>query len=243
MGTQAPISEVIICNQSLARIGSTQTITSFLDGSNEANQCAIFYPADRDALLSDFPWPWAEAYAPLVQVAGPETTGQRANAQWIRSYRYPSDCLKMRQILMTPPPLLGVSLPQTTGTFTSGYATNEPWRRPVGNAYPVSYGLSNDSTGVLIVSDFYGQYGLTAIYTQAVSDPTQFANDFADTLSWRVAADLAMALGFSEAKRKWAEEKYNETINKTRSTHFNEMNSDIPYLRRQSGVIRARWGG
>lgn len=243
MGTQSAISEVGICNQALARIGSTQTITSFADGSNEANQCLIFYPADRDALLSDFPWPWAEGYANLVQIAGPETTQKRANSQWIRSYRYPSDCLKMRRIVMTPPPLLGAALPQTTGLFTSTYGNNEPWNRAVGDTRPVSYGLGNDANGVLIMSDFYGQYGLTAIYTQSVNDPTQFANDFADTLSWRIAADLSMSLGYSNEKRKYAEEKYNETINKTRSTHFNEMSSDIPWLRRQSEVIRARWGG
>lgn len=243
MGTPNSISEVSISNVALARMGSTQTITSFADGSNEAAQCSIFYPFDRDAMLSDFPYPWAEAYFNLAEVVGPETTQSRANAQWIRSYRYPSDCLKLRQVIVTPAPLLASSLPQTTGNNGINYWYNEPWRRLVGNAYPISYGLSNDSIGRLITSDFLTPYGLTAVYTQRVSDPSQFATDFADALAWRLAADLAMGLGFSDAKRKYAEEKYDSVMHKCRATAMNEQQSDVPYLRRQSEVIRARWGG
>jgi hypothetical protein len=193
-------------------------------------------------MLSDFPWPWTETYFLLAQVAGPETTKARANAQWLRSYRYPPDCLKMRRIVLTPPPI-NATIPQTTGTLGISYADNEPWRRAAGDAYPVSYGLGNDANGVLIMSDFYGTYGLTAIYTSAVTDPTQFASDFTDCLSWRLAADLAMGLGFDSNKREYAEKMYNETIRKIRATHYNEMSSDIPWLRRQSEVVRARWGG
>ncbi len=243
MGTVTLISEVNICNTALARIGSTQSITSFDDGSNEAAQCAIFYPGNRDAMLSDFPWPWAEAYDNLAQVAGPETTQSRANSQWLRSYRYPSNCLKMRRIVCTPFPIEPTTPPQTTGTFTYSYYWNEPWRRAVGDAYPVSYGLGNDDDGRLIMSDFFGPYGLTAIFTQNVTDPSQFTPDFADCLAWRLASDLALALAFDPKKRDYAEKKYDETSRRSRSTAMNELQSDVPFLRRQSEVIRARWGG
>lgn len=243
MGTPAQNSEIAICNLALARMGSTQKITSFQDGSDAAAQCAQFYPFDRDAMLADFPYPWAEAYNNLVEVAGPETTQTRANAQWIRSYRYPTDCAKMRRIIQTPPPIAGTSPPQTTGTTGINYWCNEPWRRAVGDAYPVSYGLGNDDIGRLIMSDFYGPIGLTAIYTQSVSDPSQFSTDFAEALAWRLASDLAMSFAYDDKKRQYCDGEYLKKVACARATAMNEIQSDVPFLRRQSEVIRARWGG
>lgn len=239
--TTNQLSEVGCCNLALSRIGSTQQITSFNDGSNEAAQASLWYPQVRDSLLNDFPWPWTEAYVPLVEVAGPETTEQRANAVWYRSYRYPSDCLKMRRIVRTPYPIT-TSPPQTTGTVAINYACNQAWRRAVGDAYPVSYALSNDATGRLIVSDQYGPNGLTAVYTQGVTDPTQFSADFVDLLVWRLAVEFAMGLAFSDAKRQWAEKMYLSVKNAARAATMNETQSDIPFVTWQSQMVRARWG-
>lgn len=236
-------SEVGIVNLALSRMGSTQVISAFDGLSNEAIQGALWYPQTRDAILADFPYPWAEAYFVLPEVAGPETTQTRANAQWLRSYRYPSDCLKLRRIVRTPYALLAGGIPQTTGGNGINYWYNEPWRRAVGDAYPVSYGLGNDSIGRLIMSDWYGCNGLTAIYTQAVTDPTQFDADFTDTLVWRLAVELSMSLGFSATIRQQCEKMYEGTIRKARATAYNAIASDIPYIRTQAETIRARWGG
>lgn len=244
MTTINAISEASICNMALARMGSTQTITTLAstDRSNEAAQCRIWYPQDRDAILCDFPWPWAEAYAELDQVAGPEINGLVANAQWARSYRNPPDCLKIRRVVSTPAPV-ATSPPQTTGNFTLYPYQNQPWKRAVGNPYPISYGIGSDTTGRLIFSDSFGEFGagLTCVYTAAVADPSQFAADFADTLAWRLAADLAMGLGFSDAKRQFAETMYERTIRKSRSAQENEQQSDIPLVRTQSEMINRRW--
>lgn len=242
MGTPDYISEVSIVNNALNRIGSTQQITSFSDGSIEAAQAAMIYPSERNRLLNTFPWPFAEAYFDLVQVEGPETSGDRANAQWLRSYRYPTDCLKLRRVVIKPQPA-GSSLPQTTGTTGINYWCNEPWRRAVGDAYPVSYGMGSDTAGKLIMSDFYDTYGLTAIYTQAVSDPSQFETDFADALTWEVASEMAMGLAYSDSKRDHADKMAEKSTRMAIVTAMNSLASDIPHLRRQSEVIRARWGG
>jgi hypothetical protein len=231
MTTPYAISEVSIANQALSRVGSTQSISSFADGSNEAAQCAIWYPAARDALLADFPWPWAKAEAQLAQVAGPETTGTRARVEWSRSYRYPSDCLKVR------------ALYPTSATGSVSYR-DEPWRRQATNPSPVSFDIGADAFGRLILTDAYGcGYGLTAIYTQAVADPTQFSPDFADALAWRMAIDLGQALAFSNEKRAAAEQGYERTIRKARATAMNETQSDIPNIAYRSRTVRARWGG
>ncbi len=239
------IQEAGICNQALSRAGSTQSITSLnpSDTSVEADQCRIWYPALRDASLADFPYPWAESYLNLAQVAGPEIDGNVANAQWARTYRYPPDCLKIRRLV--PTPVSGSdTIPQTTGP-AGGYGYgNEPWKRPEGQPYPISYSIGHDATGRLLETDFWGNgYGLTAVYTAKVEDPTQFSADFADMLAWRLAIDLAFALGFSDQRRSNAQRMYEEVVRKQRATQFNESQGDIPWLRRQSEVIRARWGG
>ncbi len=226
----------------LARMGSTQAISSLGvdDTSNEANQARIWYPSDRDALLCDFPYPWAESYFDLDQVAGPEIDGQVANAQWSRSYRWPSDALKLRRMVATPVPVSGTP---PTGATVNFYG-NGPWKRPEGQPYPISYGVGHDATGRLVMTDSNGLgAGVTMVYTAAVQDPTQFSADFADLLAWRLAADFAMGLGFSDGKRQYAETMYRNLVRKTRATHFNEMQSDVPLVRYQSETIRSRWGG
>jgi hypothetical protein len=235
------VSETSICNMALARIGSTQSITSLADRSNEARQCAIWYPQDRDVLLCDFPFPWSESYFNLDQVAGPEINGQVANAQWSRTYRYPSDCLKVRRLVATPQPLTA-TIPQTTAPTSNAAWGNQPWKRAVGNPYPISYAVGHDATGRLIMTDSVGTgFGVTCVYTAAVEDPTQFSADFVDALAWRLAADLAMGLAFSDAKRNWAHQEYEKHARTVRATTMNEQQSDIPLIRTQSEMINARW--
>lgn len=243
--TPYEIAEAGVCNQALSRAGSTQSITSLnpSDTSVEADQCRIWYPATRDSMLADYPYPWAEAYLNLAQVAGPEIDGNVADAQWARSYRYPPDCLKIRRLVATQTSVTA-AVPQTTGLSSAYTLANEPWKRPEGQPYPISYGIGHDVTGRLILTDFWGNgYGLTAVYTAKVEDPTQFSPDFADALAWRLAADLAMSLGYSDSRRQYAERMYRDVVYRQRATQFNEMQGDIPWLRRQSEVIRARWGG
>ncbi len=243
--TQNAINETQICCMALARMGSTIQITSLgQPNSNEAQQCSLFYPQDRDAMLADFPWPWAEGFAQLVQVAGPEIDGNPASAMWLRSYRYPSDCLVMRSILETPPSVSADAIPQTTGQTAVYTNTNQAWLRPVGNALPISYGESSDSVGRLVMSDFVGcGSGLTAVYTRAVNDPTQMTPDFTDALAWRLAADLAMGLGFDDKRRQYAEQKYEQVYKKARAAAMNAgTQSDSQFVTWNSAVIRARWG-
>lgn len=236
------ISEISVSNLALNRIGSTQTIASFADGSNEANQCARLYPQSRDVMLCDFPLPWAEAYAVLDQVAGPEIDGQVANSQWMRTYRWPPDALKIRRLTIAPIPNTNAT-PQTTGQFLPP-TYGAPWKRAEGQPYPLMYGIGHDATGRLIMTDSVGNgAGVMAVYTAAVEDPTQFSADFADALAWRLAADLAMALAFDNTKRQFAHQEYEKHARTMRATMLNEEQSSIPFVRYQSETIRSRWGG
>ncbi len=230
MTTPNTISEVSIANLALLRIGSTQFISTFADGSNEAAVAVVAYPQCRDALLADFPWPWAKDEQPLAQVAGPEINGLRARSEWSRSYRYPPACLKMLALLPTP----------AAGDLPYGYS--QTWKRDPTNPVPIDFDVGSDDTGRLILTDYNGiGYGVTAVFTSKVSDPNQFSPDFADALAWRVAIDLAMGLAFSDAKRQAAHQGYESVIRKSRATAMNETRSAVSQIGYRSRTIRDRW--
>ncbi len=229
-----PISVVRICNQALSRIGSSQIITSLSDDTDAAVQCNVWYEQTRDALLRDFPWPWAQAFSVLNQVS---VTGQRANGQWLISYRYPTDALTIRKIATTIPAV--ISTPPPT-PVTSLVTAPDYWLREDGDPLPVPYSIGHDVDGRLIFADYPN---LTAWFTQAVTDPVQFSPDFASLLSWRLATEISYSLAVSDKRREYAQKMYESELAKTRAMALNEMQSDIPRIIMQSEVARARFGG
>lgn len=85
-------SEAGICNMALAHLGQSASITSLDDATPDAQACARFYALCRDAVLRDFPWPFATTTALLGLVA------VQPSPVWLYSYRYPADCLRALQI-------------------------------------------------------------------------------------------------------------------------------------------------
>ena len=57
-------TDVSICSKALLKIGA-QTITSFEDGTAEAEVAANLYPLVRDSLLSAYPWSFAIMQPPI----------------------------------------------------------------------------------------------------------------------------------------------------------------------------------
>ncbi len=230
----SPVSVIRICNMALSRIGSSQIITSLSDDTDAAIQCNVWYEQTRDALLRDFPWPWAQAFAVLNQVS---TTGQRANAQWLYSHRYPTDALTIRKISITIPPI--TTLPPPTPVTTYSAYPNYNLRED-GDPLPIPYTIGHDVDGRLIYSDYTN---LTAWYTQAVTDPVQFSPDFASLLSWRLATEISYSIAVSDKRREWAQKLYESELAKTRATALNEWQSSQPREIMQSETARARFGG
>lgn len=88
-------SDVQICNMALADIGSSRTIANLeTEKTQEANVCNLFFEPMRDAVLRDFPWPFAQRYIELAEV---ETD---PNTDWGFSYRYPSDAIRIIRIVL-----------------------------------------------------------------------------------------------------------------------------------------------
>ncbi len=75
-----------ICNMALANIGSTNTIASIDDGSNEANVLKGQWDAAVDHLLEAHEWTFATVRRAL-------SLSGIAPDEWAYSYALPSDCL------------------------------------------------------------------------------------------------------------------------------------------------------
>lgn len=86
-------SKVEICNVGLSAVGVTVGIASMDEASTEAQECSKIFDLCRDQVLRDFNWDFARRFVTLNLVA------ESPNSEWTYSYRYPSDCLKVRRIV------------------------------------------------------------------------------------------------------------------------------------------------
>lgn len=83
--------QVNIANQAIF-LCSGKRITSFDDGTTEANAVTEFYNSAKEATLQDYPWPFAQARAELAEDATPPAFG------FNYSYTLPSDFLSVVEL-------------------------------------------------------------------------------------------------------------------------------------------------
>lgn len=85
---------VTISNLALSNLGISSLISAMNEASNEARICNLWYEQTRDAVLQDFPWPFATRRVTLAEVTGDPAS------DWDYVYAYPSDCLQARAITL-----------------------------------------------------------------------------------------------------------------------------------------------
>lgn len=232
--TAVNLSDTFIANMALMRIGSGQIIQSFTDGSAEAQQLSVWYFANRDAVLTDWPWPFASKYTALTQVS---TTGIPPNPEWLYSYRYPADCLSVRRIvngaIVTNS---ATTVPATTVPNTTAYSSLA-FTRADGNPLPYPFEIGSDTIGRLVYTDAPTAW---IKYTYDVQDATLYSPDFADLLAWRVALDL-YALSRSDHDRQVCIREHERAMNRTRARFANESQNDQPQIAYNAESVRARY--
>jgi len=81
------LSSIALCSRALLKIGG-DTITSFDEGTAEAEIAANLYPTTRDALLSVHPWNFATGQVRLVRLAAEPV------ADFAHAYQLPPDLLR-----------------------------------------------------------------------------------------------------------------------------------------------------
>lgn len=81
-------TSISLCSKALLKIGAS-TITSFEEGTAEAEVAANLYPCIRDGLLSAYPWGFAVAQAKLPRLETPPL------ADYDFAYQLPNNFLRI----------------------------------------------------------------------------------------------------------------------------------------------------
>ena len=188
-------SEAEICNLALTHLGVGKEIQNLdTDKSEEASACKRVYDTCRDTTLRDYPWPFATRVRELSLIE------ENPNDEWNYSYRYPSDCLKMRRLLS------GIRTP-----------TNEQ-RAP--------YKIIQDDAGLIVYTD---QENACAEYVKRETNPDKYPADFIMALSWRIAMYVAPRLtsGDPYNLRQQAQQMYEFELTRAARNSFNESQPDV----------------
>lgn len=108
--------KVMIWNMALARLASSQQVSSETEVSSVANWCRLWHDHCLDAVLRDFDWPFAARRVVLASVGSPPTN-------WSYAYAYPSDCVKLRSLVVP-----GARQPYPEERYTYEIASNATTR-------------------------------------------------------------------------------------------------------------------
>ena len=185
-------SDIEICNIALSRVAQTQPNVSFTERSKAAELCSVFYAPMRELVLAEFPWPFAESIVNLADIGSPAPG-------WAFRYRYPADCLKVREII-------------------------EPGqRRPRSADMQIPFSIGFDSGGRVIHTD---QPEAGVRFTFRVQDPTFFDPLFVDALAWRLAMELALPLSSKAELQTFAAQQYQIALTNAEASAFNESQDD-----------------
>ncbi|GKX40036.1 hypothetical protein SOASR014_37750 [Pectobacterium carotovorum subsp. carotovorum] len=188
-------SEIEICNIALSRLGVSRSINALTEQSKEAGACSLHYEPARDAVLSDFPWNFATKRVALADL-------NSAPADWQYAYRYPTDCMRLIEI-MTP----GTRTP--TARQRIEYVT----------------GSDADGAGKLIYTD---QPSAWLKYVGSVTDTNMFDAIFRDALAWRMAGEMAMQLTGNANLGQFALQMYAQVIASAASRSMEENQEAQP---------------
>lgn len=191
-------SKTQIANIALSRAGVTKQLSDLVtDTSREAIIVRTNFDDDVDFTLRDFPWPFATAYADPALVAGSDTS--RAVRDWQYAYRYPSDCLFVRRLVVEA---LGRNNPD-----------------------PPPFKIGRDGQGRLIYTN---ERDAQIEYTSRVTDESEFDSIFVSMLAWKLTADVAPGLSRIKGMAEMAMQMYEIDKTKAQSRALNEGQQEKP---------------
>ena len=166
--------QVDICNMALAYCKAKSIINI-----NEHDYCLLFYETARKFLLENNPW----KFAGVVEALQLHTVEPQ---QWVYSYAYPSNCLKIRRLL----PNVFIN----SGNGNNVLYRNEYFNIPSNlvNDYKVPYETAlNDDDGQAIWTNEPEAY---ISYTTDQTDTSKFSNSFVLAFSYYLASLIAIPI-------------------------------------------------
>jgi hypothetical protein len=185
-------SNVQIAKLALQHIGDRYDISDLEEEGTEAEQVNLVFDDTRKELLRMHPWSFANKFAT------PATLSVTVPAFWTFAYPYPSDALRIVEIV-----------------------------NPLGrDLEPIQFEVSllTDNTKVLLTD----QSEATFRYTANISDPTQFDPEFVNAFSFLLASKIAMALTGDGGIRGALREEAQRAIYQAGSTDANEGRTEEP---------------
>lgn len=187
-------SNTSIANLALSHLGVGKAIASLSENSVAAIACNRFYDTALEATLRDHNWPFATKFEALALVS------EEPNDEWHFSYRYPTDCLKVRRLL-------------------SGH------RRDTRDT-AVPYKIGQDDSGLLIFTD---QDNAELEYTARAENTQFFPPDFVMAFSYRLAYYIAPQVtgGDPFKLQERVTKLYQWEIGQAKDSSLNEQMSDV----------------
>lgn len=200
-------SKTVIANMALRHIKVSKEIGNLdTDLSAEAEAIRVFYETLRAETLRACYWSFATKYVALSLVQ------QKPTSEWDFSYRYPTDCVRIRRIL-------------------------NPQSRVDTRKSRVPYLMASDPTGVLVYTDLQGAW---IEYTYLNITEAYYPSDFVLAFSFHIASYVAASLTggdpFKLGDRALA--MYNQTVSVAAA---NIANEDQPDMLPDAELIIARY--
>lgn len=200
-------SKTEIANIAIGHLGYEKEIAN-VDSENSQYAIALrrYHDLALEQMLRDFDWSFATKYADLALIEEIDDTVE----EWLYSYRYPVDCLKLRRIY-------------------SGVRNDSLESK-------IKYTINGDETGRLIYTD---QQDAKAIYTENITAYGRFPSDFLMAFSFKWALYLPnKLLGGDPFKIKQElAQQYLMELRNARMNDKSEQSFDEPL---ESEYIRAR---
>ena len=181
-----------IVNLALRHIGSSIEVVDYLtERSQEARAAKAFYDIARDETLRDCSLPVTRRKIALAVVE------ENPDNRYLFSYRYPSDCVHLRNLLNPFSPQISVD-----------------------NLLPM-YEIGSDSTGSLIYSNITEA---VALYIHRITDVTVLPSDFKMALSYKLAYYMIPSISGGDPFKRapFCAQMYDLAVDKAKANAYNE---------------------
>ncbi len=237
-------SQVDICNNALAAIGTRSSISSITERSAEAAACRLQYDSTLRTLLRAAHWSFAGRATNLALLKAmpgtPENTAPWDGVwnpltmpppPWLYSYGYPSDCLQFRYVMYMQVSD-GISIP----IFSAGNIQVNPFSQRAAK-FVVANDTNTDGTQIKAICT--NQQSAVGWYTIMVDDPNLWDASFVSAMIDALGGALVPQLVGSVEKQQMQYKKANATIMEARARDGNEALTTFDAV---PDWIRARGG-
>lgn len=183
-------SDVDISNLALALLADSANVQSLSSpDSAQAVYCQRFYPMARDMLLEAHDWNFNSRRDQLELLGDATTQTGDWVAQWLYTYKAPTQMLRMRVVQDADAPSdTEITMPPTLLSLIGGFPSLAAPMGPVGYV-PQSFVMETNAAGQLILRT--NQANAMGRYTVRITDTTKFSPMFVTTLAHLLGAFLA----------------------------------------------------